>query len=96
MTGTNNGLPASTPVRITRVAASPCAASSCTRKRTRTLVSRAATLSAPGVHLFDRDSLLLRRLQGALKIEHLGPQNQRFGYEEFSEQFRQQFGYALR
>jgi adenosine kinase len=35
-------------------------------------------------------------LMGALKIEHLGPQNQRFGYEEFAEQFRQQFGYALR
>ncbi len=35
-------------------------------------------------------------LMGALKIEHLGPQNQRFDYEEFSEQFRQQFGYALR
>ena len=35
-------------------------------------------------------------LMGALKIEHLGPQNQRFDYEEFAEQFRQQFGYALR
>lgn len=35
-------------------------------------------------------------LMGALKIEHLGPQNQRFDYEEFSEQFRQQFGYALK
>jgi adenosine kinase len=35
-------------------------------------------------------------LMGALKIEHLGPQNQRFDYAEFSEQFRQQFGYALR
>ena len=35
-------------------------------------------------------------LMGALKIEHLGPQNQRFNYEEFAEQFRQQFGYALR
>jgi adenosine kinase len=35
-------------------------------------------------------------LMGALKIEHLGPQNQRFTYEEFAEQFRQQFGYALR
>lgn len=34
-------------------------------------------------------------LMGALKIEHLGPQNQRFDYEEFAEQFRQQFGYAL-
>ena len=35
-------------------------------------------------------------LMGALKIENLGPQNQRFDYEEFAEQFRQQFGYALR
>ena len=35
-------------------------------------------------------------LMGALKIEHLGPQNQRFDYEAFAEQFRQQFGYALR
>ncbi len=34
-------------------------------------------------------------LMGAIKIEHLGPQNQRFDYAEFSEQFRQQFGYAL-
>ncbi|MFA5683904.1 MAG: carbohydrate kinase family protein [Lysobacteraceae bacterium] len=34
-------------------------------------------------------------LMGALKIEHLGPQNQRFDYEEFAEQFRQQFGYSL-
>jgi adenosine kinase len=34
-------------------------------------------------------------LMGALKIEHLGPQNQRFDYELFAEQFRQQFGYAL-
>ncbi len=35
-------------------------------------------------------------LMGALKIEHLGPQNQRFDYDRFAEQFRQQFGYALR
>ena len=35
-------------------------------------------------------------LMGALKIEILGPQNQRFTYAEFAEQFRQQFGYALR
>ena len=35
-------------------------------------------------------------LMGALKIEHLGPQNQRFDYDQFAEQFRQQFGYALR
>ena len=34
-------------------------------------------------------------LMGALKIEHLGPQNQRFDYAGFAEQFRQQFGYAL-
>jgi len=33
---------------------------------------------------------------GALKIESLGPQNQRFTFDEFAEQFRQQFGYALR
>jgi adenosine kinase len=35
-------------------------------------------------------------LMGALKIEHLGPQNQRFDFDQFAEQFRQQFGYALR
>jgi len=35
-------------------------------------------------------------LMGALKIESLGPQNHRFTYEQFAEQFRQQFGYALR
>ena len=35
-------------------------------------------------------------LMGALKIETLGPQNQRFTFEEFAEQFRRQFGYALR
>jgi len=34
-------------------------------------------------------------LMGALKVEHPGTQNQRFDYEEFSGQFRQQFGYAL-
>lgn len=34
-------------------------------------------------------------LMGALKIEHLGPQNHRFDYPEFAERFRQQFGYAL-
>ena len=34
-------------------------------------------------------------LMGALKVEHPGTQNQRFDYDEFSEQFRQQFGYAL-
>ncbi len=34
-------------------------------------------------------------LMGALKIEHLGPQNQRFDVEHFAEQFRQQFGYTL-
>ncbi len=34
-------------------------------------------------------------LMGALKVEHPGTQNQRFDYTEFSEQFRQQFGYAL-
>jgi adenosine kinase len=34
-------------------------------------------------------------LMGALKIEHHGTQNQRFDFREFSEQFRQQFGYPL-
>ncbi len=34
-------------------------------------------------------------LMGALKVEHPGTQNQRFDYNEFAEQFRQQFGYAL-
>ena len=34
-------------------------------------------------------------LMGAIKVEHLGPQNQRFDYGEFAEQFRQQFGYGL-
>ena len=32
---------------------------------------------------------------GALKVEHPGTQNQRFTFEEFHEQFKQQFGYAL-
>ena len=35
-------------------------------------------------------------LMGALKIEHHGTQNQRFDHDEFVEQFRQQFSYALR
>ena len=34
-------------------------------------------------------------LMGALKVEHPGTQNQRFDYAEFSQQFRQQFGYAM-
>ncbi len=34
-------------------------------------------------------------LMGALKIEHPGTQNQRFTFDEFAEQFRQQFGYSL-
>ena len=34
-------------------------------------------------------------LMGALKIEHPGTQNQRFSYDEFAAQFRQQFGYTL-
>ena len=34
-------------------------------------------------------------LMGALKVEHPGTQNQRFDYDEFAEQFKQQFGYAL-
>ena len=35
-------------------------------------------------------------LMGALKVEHPGTQNQRFTYDEFADQFRQQFGYATR
>jgi adenosine kinase len=35
-------------------------------------------------------------LMGALKVEHPGTQNQRFTYSEFAEQYRQQFGAALR
>jgi len=34
-------------------------------------------------------------LMGALKIENLGPQNQRFTFAQFALQFKQQFGYAL-
>ena len=34
-------------------------------------------------------------LMGAIKIEHVGPQNQRFDYDQFADQFRQQVGYAL-
>ena len=34
-------------------------------------------------------------LMGALKVEHPGTQNQRFTFNEFADQFRQQFGYAL-
>jgi len=34
-------------------------------------------------------------LMGALKVEHPGTQNQRFSYDEFNEQFKQQFGYSL-
>jgi len=33
---------------------------------------------------------------GTLKIEFVGPQNQRFDYDGLAAQFRQQFGYALR
>jgi adenosine kinase len=33
-------------------------------------------------------------LMGTLKIEHPGTQNQRFTYDEFADQFRQQFGYT--
>ncbi len=35
-------------------------------------------------------------LMGALKIEHLGPQNQRFDFAQFAELFKQQFGYELK
>jgi adenosine kinase len=34
-------------------------------------------------------------LMGALKVEHPGTQNQRFTYDQFADEFRQQFGYAL-
>ncbi len=34
-------------------------------------------------------------LMGALKVEHPGTQNQRFDYDGFAEQFKQQFGYSL-
>ena len=34
-------------------------------------------------------------LMGALKVEHPGTQNQRFSYDEFATQFKQQFGFAL-
>lgn len=37
----------------------------------------------------------IANLMGALKVEHPGTQNQRFDHDEFAEQFRQQFGYAL-
>ena len=37
----------------------------------------------------------LASLMGALKVEHPGTQNQRFTYEEFADQVRQQFGYAI-
>ena len=37
----------------------------------------------------------VQRAVGALKVEHPGTQNQRFDYDEFAEQFKQQFGYAL-
>jgi len=34
-------------------------------------------------------------LMGALKVEHPGTQNQRFTYDEFAAEFKDQFGYAL-
>ena len=34
-------------------------------------------------------------LMGALKVEHHGTQNQRFDYDAFAAEFREQFGYAL-
>ena len=37
----------------------------------------------------------IANLMGALKVEHPGTQNQRFTYDEFADEFRQQFGYAL-
>ena len=35
------------------------------------------------------------KLMGALKVERHRTQNQRFDYDGFAEQFREQFGYAL-
>ncbi|MCE7032059.1 carbohydrate kinase family protein [Lysobacter sp. GX 14042] len=34
-------------------------------------------------------------LMGALNVEHHGTQNQRFSFDEFAAEFREQFGYAL-
>jgi adenosine kinase len=34
-------------------------------------------------------------LMGTLKVGRPGTQNQRFDYDEFNEQFKQQFGYSL-
>lgn len=34
-------------------------------------------------------------LLGALKVSHHGTQNQRFTYDEFADEFKSQFGYAL-
>jgi adenosine kinase len=34
-------------------------------------------------------------LMGALKVEHPGTQNQRFDFDGFNDQFKQQFGYSL-
>ena len=34
-------------------------------------------------------------LMGALKISHLGPQNQRFNHEGFCARFKEEFGYAI-
>ena len=34
-------------------------------------------------------------LMGALKVEHPGTQNQRFDYQQFAAEFKEQFGYAL-
>lgn len=37
----------------------------------------------------------IANLMGALKVEHHGTQNQRFDYDGFADQFREQFGYHL-
>jgi adenosine kinase len=34
-------------------------------------------------------------LMGAMKIEHAGTQNQRFGLDEFAARFKEEFGYSL-
>jgi hypothetical protein len=45
---------------------------------------------------FDASIHLSIKSKALLKIENVGPQKQRFDYEQFAEQFRQQFAYALR
>ena len=37
----------------------------------------------------------IANLMGALKVEHHGTQNQRFDFDDFAAEFREQFGYSL-